>query len=481
MAKKILFIAIESNNHLKTKGFFLDYGREYNYPRTALLLASCVRAWGEPHNIDAELLFMDGAVRRHRALHGVNISADRAFVEIITTAINHLNPAMVAIVAPYSHVANAASHAAKIIRQAAPEIPIITGGPHYSFVAHQIIAEQNPVFDAIVIGPGEAKLKYIIKNFNSTEKRFQYPGICTKENPQAFSEDCLYNDCGEIPLLDMSLFKTQESGFSPAMIMGGRGCPNACQYCLEQKYWRKAPVSFADSIPAMRHEVIALQKSGIAIQGCMDSTMNVRHPSFRIFCEEVVACSKIPENFAVMMNIERIDKEACQFFSRAGGGAFMIGLETGSPEMLQKMHKKSYDIDYIKSQLSIAREAGITTLSFLLLGHPGETLKSLNQTIAFMKKLCSGDFLNLVEPFVFSPYPGLPYYYEPKKFGIFPRKGEWENWGNWDRHTAPPYNLENLSAEEIFAVWKKIKSFLAENKLLWGGRKENNIFYRKAS
>lgn len=455
MTKKILLVAIESNNYLNTQLLFWNYGREIHYPRTGILLASCIQKWGAAQNITPVLLFLDGAVRNHRARFGLEIELNKVVQAVLSEAVNQHNPVMAGVVAPYSHVANTAALVAETIRKLSPEIPLITGGPHNSFLAPELLLGENPLFDAVVIGPGEAKLKHIISHFANPQKRFDFPGICTKTNPVPKAEEAFQNKCEDIPLLDLSLFNPQEYGFSRAMIMGGRGCPNACRYCLEHSYWRRAPVPFYQTVAAMRHEVDELKKYGIIICGCMDSTFDTGHPGFQVFCEEVIANAGGRFDFAVMMNLEKIKKEACQIFARTGGRRFMLGLESGDEQMRKTMKKKNYDPDYLKKQLGISREAGIKNLSFVLLGYPGETEDSLKRSLDFVQKLCEEGFIDEVEPFVFSPYPGLPMYTDPQRFGIIPKLPEWHNWDNWDRHNPPPYDLENLGGEKIFAAWKE--------------------------
>lgn len=457
MPGKILLVAIESNNYPGCGISLFDYGREMHYPRTGILLASCIETWGESYELQPVLLFLDGAIRNYLACSSGENDQSDIFEKILLNTLKEHDPLMVGIVAPYSHVANAAYRAAKIIRRINPEIPVITGGPHNSFIAPQLLVGEKPLFDAVILGPGEAKLKHIIENFNEPEKRFNFPGIATPEKPCVMSEEAMLNECGPIPKLNLNLFNPREYGFSVAMIMGGRGCHNACRYCLEQAYWRRSRIPFYNAINEMRHEIMELKRLGIFVGGCADSTFNTRHPGFQVFCEEVVALSPNPHKFVIQLNIDMIEKTACRFFAAAGGGVVQVGLESGVSGILAGMRKKKHRVESIKKRLALAKESGIRTLGYFLFGYPGETRDSLKHTLEFIQELCTENYLDYIEPFVFMPYPGLPMYNEPEKFGIIPRKNAWENWDKWERQGLPPYDLTGLSGAEIFAAWQDSK------------------------
>jgi radical SAM superfamily enzyme YgiQ (UPF0313 family) len=119
-------------------------------------------------------------------------------------------------------------------------------------------------------------------------------------------------------------------------------------------------------------------------------------------------------------------------------------------------------LDHIKNTLAMIKEEGLKTLGFFLFGYPGENKKSAADTLNLIKELCQEGLLDLVEPFVFAPYPGLPHYEKPQKFGIHPRPTKWNNWDNWDRYSPPPYDLENMSSELIYDFWQQSVNYVED-------------------
>ena len=59
-----------------------------------------------------------------------------------------------------------------------------------------------------------------------------------------------------------------------------------------------------------------------------------------------------------------------------------VGVETGSKEMMKKI-KKNLNLDIVNEKVDILRHHGIITSGFFILGLPGETEETMNETIEF--------------------------------------------------------------------------------------------------
>jgi radical SAM superfamily enzyme YgiQ (UPF0313 family) len=63
-----------------------------------------------------------------------------------------------------------------------------------------------------------------------------------------------------------------------------------------------------------------------------------------------------------------------------------LGFESGSEEMLKKLNKQ-FTLDDVRAVSEIFAEQGIERLGFLLLGGPGETRQSVEESLAFADSL----------------------------------------------------------------------------------------------
>ncbi len=78
-----------------------------------------------------------------------------------------------------------------------------------------------------------------------------------------------------------------------------------------------------------------------------------------------------------------------------------VGIESGNQEILDRVHK-GITKEKAREMIRLAREAGLRTAAFFIIGHPGETRETIRQTIAFARELNP----TTVAFGVMVPYPG---------------------------------------------------------------------------
>jgi radical SAM superfamily enzyme YgiQ (UPF0313 family) len=70
---------------------------------------------------------------------------------------------------------------------------------------------------------------------------------------------------------------------------------------------------------------------------------------------------------------------------KAGCEGVFLGVESGSDQMLERMNKTARRADYMKS-IPLLRQAGISTYASLIVGFPGETLETVQETMSFVEE-----------------------------------------------------------------------------------------------
>jgi len=125
----------------------------------------------------------------------------------------------------------------------------------------------------------------------------------------------------------------------------------------------------------------------------------------------------------------------------------MIGVESGSPEMLERIKKDITIPQVFESAIKCSRH-GIGAILNFIVGFPGETAESIQQTLDVAARLraISPDFE--VSVFYFRPYPGNPIAEELLKSGYeFP--STLEGWADFDyvggRENGSPTSSGNTS------------------------------------
>jgi radical SAM superfamily enzyme YgiQ (UPF0313 family) len=144
--------------------------------------------------------------------------------------------------------------------------------------------------------------------------------------------------------------------------------------------------------------------------------------------------------------VDYVDEELLQMMGKAGCRLISWGIESGNEQILRHARKGAYP-DKAERALTWAKKAGIMNWGYFIIGLPGETVESIQDTIAFSKKLP----LDIALFHVAAPYPGTPFFFEVVENGWFRPGTRWEN-VDMDKGTVLDY--ENLKAEELL-YWQK--------------------------
>ncbi|MBN1758659.1 MAG: radical SAM protein [Chitinispirillaceae bacterium] len=270
----------------------------------------------------------------------------------------------------------------KKIRIKNPDCLLIGGGPlSWSYSPEEIFTEIQEI-DFFVNNEGEITF---IDLLVALEKGYDLTGVSgisfrmgdsvhttptrTALNPKNISlpDWSLVDFNNRIPLLP---FETM------------RGCPYQCAFCSEVTYWGK-PVRFravSDILSEVEHDI---ERFGITTFRISDSCFSA--PENR--CLEV--CSGLTERFinngvkiqwSAFSRITNLQPFLIEKMKGAGCVALDIGMESGDTAILKGM-KKNYESKDIIERVTMVHEAGIIAHCNVVVGFPGETRTSIQNTI----------------------------------------------------------------------------------------------------
>ncbi len=103
-------------------------------------------------------------------------------------------------------------------------------------------------------------------------------------------------------------------------------------------------------------------------------------------CDELIGRKiKIAIKLANGLRADTVSKALLEKLHAAGCYFLAYGIESGSQEMLNRIHK-GITIEEIEQAVELTKEAEIITSGYFIIGLPGETVESARQTIEFAKK-----------------------------------------------------------------------------------------------
>jgi radical SAM superfamily enzyme YgiQ (UPF0313 family) len=167
-----------------------------------------------------------------------------------------------------------------------------------------------------------------------------------------------------------------------------RGCPMGCIYCtyplIEGRRCRlRAPGEVVDEIEQVLRDVRPRTLEFV------DSTFNVPASHAMGICEEIIRRGVKASFTAMGLNPRDVPAELFPLMKRAGFNSMMITAEAGCDSMLKNLGK-GFTMREVDSCLELAAASGLKSMWFFMLGGPGETMATCEETVRYAETRLSG-------------------------------------------------------------------------------------------
>ena len=226
-------------------------------------------------------------------------------------------------------------------------------------------------------------------------------------------------------------------------IVTSRGCPAGCKYCIKH-------VSYQNSVRVRSPQLILeelqqLAKLGIHHVHMYADLFTVNRDQVVELCRLIIA-SGLKVSWTCNSRVDYVDEEMLNLMSQAGCWYISWGIESSNEEILKRA-RKGYRKEQAIKALEWAHAAGINNWGYFIIGLPGETEQSIQETIAYAKSLP----LDIALFHIAAPYPGTPFFYEVAQNNWFRPGTKWEE-VDMDKSTVLDY--PGLPAERL-EYWQK--------------------------
>jgi radical SAM superfamily enzyme YgiQ (UPF0313 family)/MoaA/NifB/PqqE/SkfB family radical SAM enzyme len=330
---------------------------------------------------------------------------------------------------------------ARRIKAADKDKIIVFGGPHCSRQLMGLDLIKEDAVDIVITGEGDLIVIELIKQVEQKGRVDFVKGALIKKDGNLI--DCgecdIEADLDNLPFPDYADFRDDmASGLyqDPARleILDSRGCINRCHFCSEWQLWR----SFRSMGGKRIFDEIAFQMRLFPWVNhfyFIGSLLNGNAESLSDFCDEVIRIGiKISWSGQAIVS-PKMSKSLLEKMKKAGCVWLGYGIESGSQEMLDRMHKK-LSLDVAEQVLRDTHDAGIMVQANFMFGLPTETRSDSQQTLQFLKRnrqnidsvLASQSFCVIDK--------GTYIYDHPKEFGLVDREHHLF-WEGADGNTYP--------------------------------------------
>jgi len=287
-------------------------------------------------------------------------------------------------------------------RQSHPNVPIIFGGPHVSIMRQDILKE--PVIDLAVYGEGEITFNEIINlirkrnSLSNIEALSKIEGLIFRNSDSIVVNPPrpLISDLDTLPFPAHHLFPLKRYEGKMPMITS-RGCPYACAFCSSSQIWGRKwrPRSPKNIIEEIKY---ILREFGTYPIDFHDDSFNIDLKRVNALCDEFLINNlKVPWGVRGF-RVDKINNHIATKMQRAGCTHLAIGIESANPQILKRIGKRE-TIEQIAIGIKILRSAGIKVTGQFMVGNPGETLETVQESIEFAQKNLGKAFFGTAVPF----------------------------------------------------------------------------------
>jgi len=305
---------------------------------------------------------------------------------------------------------------------------VILGGPHVSFMYKEILEHDKKtenLIDFICIGEAENSFLELVKiltgqissnnNLNNYETQLQsVKGLAfiNSKGQLIVTKSVDPINLNYLPLPARYKLSQENYYYSVANVIVNRGCPNQCSFCSRQNLFKKTRIR---SIESILDEIRDIQSLQTYSQINFYDNININRNFFRDFCRMFIE-NEITIPWGCELRVDTINSEEASLLKKAGCQIVATGIESANETVL-KRNFKYQDPERVKSGIINLKKYGIAVQAYFVLGLPGETDLSFNQTIEYIKSLPfdENDELNY---FAATPYPGSRLWDERKYFDI---------------------------------------------------------------
>lgn len=284
--------------------------------------------------------------------------------------------------------------------RACAHAPVVLGGAGYSIFPREVLAYLGADFG--VRGDGEEAFPALLDRLAQGLDPRGIPGVYAAGD-SADAGLAVAGRLDALPLWDEALAPSAAGGAADLWvpIQTRRGCPNDCSYCSTAAIQGRA---IRCGSPARASETIAsLGRRGLRRFIFVDNSFNIPEPHALELCRRLSELSPAV-TWRCILYPHHVSEELIDAMAEAGCVEVSLGFESGCPRVLREMNKRFLprDVQLISDRL-LAR--GIRRMGFLLLGGPGESRESVEESLAFAGSLGLDDLRITVGIRI---YPGTP-------------------------------------------------------------------------
>jgi anaerobic magnesium-protoporphyrin IX monomethyl ester cyclase len=398
-----------------------EYDRP-DFPRPVLaVLAGYLRA----RALDARMLLIDAKMERV------------GFHDVVERTVAF--GARVIGITAFTNEIDDAAKLATMLKAALPDALIVIGGVHVTALP-VLTLTQFPQFDVAVVGEGELTFHALCEAFAAGQSFAEIPGLYYREDGHLVHTGARSGVVMDLDTLGVPAWDLLPPARKHYHVMSQRGCPYACQFCMNPN-GRKLRSRSVDSMIA---ELESLVAKGYTYFEFDDEIFGANQKFCTALLTRMIETGLSKRiTFYVIAHARFLTTDFVHLLAKAGCVTVGFGMETGDADQLLRIGKGLTHPIVLKATQD-CQAAGITVRGFFIIGHENETWDSGMATVRFARRL------NLDIPIfgIMVPYPGTRVWdLALKGEGGYKRLSP--TWKDYNKQVGSAVEMEQLSRRKM--------------------------------
>jgi radical SAM superfamily enzyme YgiQ (UPF0313 family) len=209
-------------------------------------------------------------------------------------------------------------------------------------------------------------------------------------------------------LVDLSSYSRLLCGQPSAGIITSRGCPYGCMFCARSVFGRRttfrSPGMVGEEVRHLRDD------HGYRHFVFHDDLFAATRARLEGLCEEL---APLAVRFRCNVRPGQLSRHELALLKSAGCVTVCVGAETGSQRLLDRAGKGVAVAQVVQTARS-ARELGLRTRFYLMVGLPGENWDTIRETLRLVQSCRPDEYLLTT----FVPLPGSDCWCRPEQYGV---------------------------------------------------------------
>ncbi len=334
-------------------------------------------------------------------------------------------------------------------KSALPELKTMVWGSQPTFMPQASLS--IPGIDVIVQREAEAVVQDFVNRFAQGGDAWKETlGIGYKDNGEIVLNEPMpfIKDLDTLPIPDRRLLPTDIHYFNPVIkrmpfttMFTTRGCTARCTYCASPPFYGNK-VRFRSAEKVLQ-EMEECQDLGYKEIFFRDELFTASKRRVKEICEGILE-KNLDLTWICSSRVNNVDADMLALMKRSGCHMIRFGVESGVQQILDNV-RKNITVDQTRTAFRLCHEVGIDTHAHCMIGCPGETQATIDQSLEFVKEIDP----TVITFGITTPYPGTPLFDEVK--ATHPEIGDGTDLDLSKLHTDAFFNqfFTDLSNEEL--------------------------------